>query len=77
METILIISLRKYFILCSLDMALSSMPDTLFTSRSTNFGGTVIPQELSQQQQVLSARQTGKAKSNVRMKIQGSKLVKL
>lgn len=36
------------------DIALSSLPDTLFTSRSINFGGMVIPQELSQQQAFLS-----------------------
>lgn len=38
------------------DMALSSLPDTLFTSRSTNLGG-IIPQEVSQQQG-LAARAT-------------------
>jgi len=36
------------------DMALSSLPDTLFTSRMANFGGTVIPEELSQQQGLAS-----------------------
>ena len=35
-------------------MALSSLPDTLFTSRTANFGGTVIPEELSQQQGLAS-----------------------
>ncbi|KAL9981009.1 hypothetical protein ACROYT_G009661 [Oculina patagonica] len=39
------------------DIALSSLPDTLFTSRSTMFGGTVIPQELLEQQ-ALSKRPT-------------------
>ncbi|PFX19354.1 Carbohydrate-responsive element-binding protein [Stylophora pistillata] len=32
------------------DLALSALPDTLFTSRQTNFGGAVIPQEGLQQQ---------------------------
>ena len=43
--------LNFYFFL---DMALSSLPDTLFTSRTANFGGTVIPEELSQQQGLAS-----------------------
>ena len=46
-----------YSLICfvsSVDIALSSLPDTLFTSRSINFGGMVIPQELSQQQASLS-----------------------
>lgn len=32
------------------DIALSALPDTLFTSRSTNLGGALIPQEVLQQQ---------------------------
>ena len=40
-------------------MALSSLPDTLFTSRSTMFGGAYIPREVLEQQ-ALSKRPTGK-----------------
>lgn len=41
-----------------LDIALSALPDTLFTSRSTNLGGALIPQEVLQQQP-LTHRATG------------------
>ena len=52
--------LTKYFlILFSSDVALSSLPDTLFTSRSTMFGGAYIPREVLEQQ-ALSKRPTGK-----------------
>ena len=52
-------------------MALSSLPDTLFTSRTANFGGTVIPEELSQQQGLASraTAYSGKRIKRIMMKI--------
>lgn len=52
-------------VMCFSDMALSSLPDTLFTSRTTNFGGMVIPQELSKQQFLLG-RPKGKKANQIK-----------
>ena len=50
-------------------MALSSLPDTLFTSRTANFGGTVIPEELSQQQGLVSRATAYSGKEIKRVKM--------